>query len=208
MDADVHGPLVVGGDVGGQRERLVALRLNRLRRGGDGDVQGARVFRGENGRNRNARMGEALRDVLRRRAGVGASVRQEEDGADGDAEFVHPEDMGQGAAEIRVARKGLDGEREGRRNGSVRKKIGLRFRKILQIIINILIIHNSCNLRQARQALIILREHASGGVDEGDEFEILRAGNLDDTRRIGDDGRQNQTGDDSGGHDQQRGFGL
>ena len=73
---------------------------------------------------------------------------------------------------------------------------------------NVFFIHNSCNFRQTRKTGIILREHASGGVDEGNEFEILRAGNLDDTRRIGDDGRQKDARGDSGGHDQQCEFGL
>ena len=116
--------------------------------------------------------------------------------------------MGQCGAEIRVARKRLDSERKGCRDASIRKQIGLRFRKILQIFMNILSIQYICDFSKPCLRRIIFRQHAFGGVDEGDEFEIPRAGNLDDTRRIGDDGRQNQARYDSGSHNQQYGFRL
>ena len=65
LDADVHRSRIVGGDVSRQRERFVALRLNRLRRGDDGDIERPRVFRDGNGRDGNGRVREAFGDILR-----------------------------------------------------------------------------------------------------------------------------------------------
>jgi hypothetical protein len=73
---------------------------------------------------------------------------------------------------------------------------------------NIFIIQYICDFSKPCLRRIILRQHAFGGVDQRDEFEIPRSEDFSDAGRIGDDDGQNQARYDSGRHDQQCGFGL